>query len=379
MGIAVLIAGPVAAGGAAAAPGGTAGDRLRHDAEAITATGVTGVQARVTGADGRVHTATAGVADLRTGRQVPPDGHFRIGSTNKTLVAAVVLQLASEGALSLDDSVAEWLPGVVGGEHDGDRITLRALLQHTGGVYDGAYPSRGGSAAHYYASRYDVHTPEEIVAAAMRHEPAFEPGARWGYSNTGYVLLGMVIERATGRPWHAEVRDRVLEPLRMWDTYWPGRSPSLPLPHARGYTRFAPGEDLVDTTRLIDADASGGYVSTTADLDRFARALFDGTLLDEEALAELTHTVPVEEEGNPWPDAGYGLGLFSRPLPCGGTAWIPSGDQIGWKTRVGVSADGRRSVVVSMSTQLQDSAESALRQEAAATALIDNALCAEED
>ncbi|ONK11041.1 serine hydrolase domain-containing protein [Streptomyces sp. MP131-18] len=376
--VAVLaaLAGPAAAGGAVADPRGGGGDRLRQDVAAITAAGVTGVQARVTGADGRVRTATAGVADLSTGRPVSPNGYFRIGSTNKTLVATVLLQLAREGALSLDDTVAEWLPGVVEGNgHDGSRITLRALLQHTGGVYDGNYPSRGGSAADYYASRYDVHTPQEIVAAAMRHAPDFPPGEGWSYSNTGYAVLGMVIERATGRAWHEEVNDRILTPLGMRHTIWPGLSPTLPRPHAHGYTRFAPGEDLVDTTELIDADASGGYLSTTADLDRFARALFDGTLLDEAGRAELTRTVALGEDDTPWPGARYGLGVFSRPLPCGGTVWIPSGDQIGYKTRIGVTADGERSVVVSMSTQLQDSADSALRQEATATELIDNALC----
>ncbi len=339
---------------------------------------MTGVAARTTGSDGRVHTATAGVADTGTGRPVAPDSHFRIGSTNKTLVATVLLQLADEGRLSLEDTVEEWLPGVVHGNgHDGSRITLRALLQHTAGVYDGNYPGRGGSAENYYATRYAVHTPEEIVAAAMRHAPEFAPGTGWSYSNTGYAVLGMVIERATGQAWHEEVHDRILTPLGMRDTIWPGTSPSLPHPHARGYTRFAPGEDLVDTTELIDADASGGYLSTTADLDRFARALFDGTLLGESGLAELTRTVPLDEEDTPWAGARYGLGIFSRPLSCGGTVWIPGGDQIGYKTRVGVTADGRRSAVVSMSTQLQDSADSALRQESAATELIDNALCAD--
>ncbi|UED86550.1 serine hydrolase domain-containing protein [Streptomyces profundus] len=374
---AAVLAGAAATGSAATERGEGGGDGLRRDVEAIAEAGVTGVQARVTGADGGSRVATAGVADLATGSPVAADGYFRIGSTNKTLVATVVLQLAAEGALSLEDPVEEWLPGVVQGNgHDGRRITVRHLLQHTSGVYDGDYPSRGGSAEGYYENRYRIHTPEEIVAAAMSHPPEFQPeDDRWSYSNTGYAVLGMVIERVTGRAWHEEVDARVLTPLDLRDTVWPGVSPSLPEPHAKGYTRFAPGEDLVDTTELIDADASGGYLSTTADLDRFARALFDGTLLGPAELAELTDTVPVGEDDTPWPGAGYGLGIFARPLPCGGTVWIPSGDQIGYRTRIGVTEDGRRSVVVSMSTQLQDSADSALGQEAAATALIDNALC----
>ncbi|GAA3861479.1 serine hydrolase domain-containing protein [Streptomyces sedi] len=355
------------------------GDRLRSDAEAIVDTGVTGVQARATGPDGASESVAAGVADVGTDREVAPDGHFRIGSVNKTLVATVVLQLAAEERLSLDDTAEEWLPGVVRGNgHDGRLMTVRQLLQHTAGVHDGDYPVRGGSAERYRESRHEVYTPEEIVAAAMRGAPDFAPGEGWSYSNTGYVLLGMVVERVTGRPWQDEVEARILRPLGMRDTTWPGDDPGLPEPHANGYTRFAPGEELVDTTELVDADASGGYVSTTADLDRFARALFDGTLLEEAERAELTGTVPVGEDDTPWEEAGYGLGIFSRALSCGGTVWIPSGDQIGYRTRVGVTEDGRSSVVVSMSTQLQDSAESALAQEAAATELIDNALCAED-
>jgi D-alanyl-D-alanine carboxypeptidase len=373
----------LAVAGSATATAGSGGgyDRaaLQRDADAIVAVGVSGVQARVTGGDGHGHlVATSGVADIETGRPVPPDGYFRIGSTNKTLVATVALQLVGEGELTLEDTVEQWLPGVVQGNgNDGGRITIRHLLQHTSGIHDGNYPSKGGSAEEYYEHRYEIHTPEEIVAAAMTHEPDFAPGERWSYSNTGYVVLGMIIERVTGQPWHGAVHDRIIDPLGLRHTIWPGTSPTLPRPHARGYERFAPGEDLVDTTELIDADASGGYLSTTADLDRFVRALFDGTLLPEPLLAEMQRTVPVDEETEQvWPGARYGLGMFSRPLACGGTAWIPGGDQIGYRTRLGITEDGSRSAVVSMSTQLDDSFDSALAQENAAVRLVDRALCA---
>jgi D-alanyl-D-alanine carboxypeptidase len=373
-GVAALLAG-VSASEAATQPRRS---RLRRDAEAITAVGVTGVQARETGPDGRSRVAVSGVADIDTGRPVSPHGFFRIGSTNKTLVATVVLHLAGEGRVSLEDTVEERLPRVVQGNgHDGSRITVRQLLQHTSGIYEGNYPIRGLSAAQYYETRYDVYTPEEIVAAAMRHAPEFAPGEGWSYSNTGYVVLGMLIERVTGQAWHKEVHDRILRPLGMRHTIWPGTSPTLPPPHARGYNRFEPGGELIDTTEVIDADASGGYLSTTADLDRFVRALFDGTLLDAPLLAEMTRTVPIDEELSPWPGARYGLGIFSRSLPCGSTVWIPGGDQVGYKTRTGVTEDGRRSVVVSMSTQLGDSTASVMRQENAAARLIDNALCAD--
>lgn len=340
---------------------------LQHDADAIRALGVTGVQARAG------HAVTSGVADIGTGRPVPSNGHFRIGSTNKTLVATVVLQLEAEGALRLDDTAGRLIPDVTAGSGHG-RATVRQLLQHTAGIPDDAFPSIG-SAADYRRHRYDHRDPAAIVAAAMRLEPGTPPGT-WDYSNTGYLVLGMIIERVTGRPWHHEAERRILRPLHMTHTIWPGDSPSLPRPHARGYQRFAPGEPLTDVTELIDADASGGYVSTTADLTRFLRGLTDGSLLPKAQLAKMRQTVPVDEQtAGLWPGARYGLGIFSRPLPCGGTAWMPSGDQIGYKTRTGVTADGRRTAVVSMSTQLNDSLASAQKQEDAAFTLIARALC----
>jgi D-alanyl-D-alanine carboxypeptidase len=350
---------------------------LDRDIGAIHAVGIAGVQARVTTASGRHLVATSGVSDLNGHRPVAPNGYFRIGSTNKTLVATVVLQLVGKGRMALDDTVERWLPGLVRGNgNDGTRITVRQLLQHTSGIYDGDYPGID-SAEEYHRHRYDVHTPEQIVAATLRHAPDFPAGERWSYSNTGYVLIGMIIERVTGRPWHREVQNRIIRRLGLRHTIWPGTWPELPRPHANGYTRFTPSEELAETTELVDADASGGYLSTTADLDRFLHALFDGTLLGPQQVAQMRQTVPVDAQTDTlWPGARYGLGIFSRPLPCGGTAWIPSGDQLGYRTRTGLTADGRRSAVISMSTQLVDSWASAVAQDDAARALIDHALCA---
>ncbi|MEV0284530.1 serine hydrolase domain-containing protein [Kribbella sp. NPDC050820] len=167
----------------------------------------------------------------------------------------------------------------------------------------------------------------------------------------------------------------MVRPLKLKDTYFPGTDPRIAGPQARGYTRFTPGE-YTDTTELIDADASGGYISTVKDLDVFVPALFGGRLLKPAQLRELMRTVAVDETAEQiWPGARYGLGLFSRDLPCGGSVWIPGGDQIGYKTRLGATADGRESVVVSMSTQLNDSMEALFSQERTAKTLVDNAIC----
>ncbi|MBE1582203.1 serine hydrolase domain-containing protein [Nonomuraea angiospora] len=350
---------------------------LRRDVERIVASGVAGVQARVTG-EGRSMVAMAGVADLRTKSPVPLNGYFRIGSSNKAFVATVVLQLAGEGKLSLDDTVDRWLPGLIKGRgNDGRKISVRDLLQHTSGIIDDyPYPTAIASSHQYRRHWHDTYTPQQVISRAMRHKPAFAPGKGWLYSNTGYAALGLIVKQATSRPWHEEVKRRVIEPLGLKHTRWPAGSAELPRPHARGYSVFKTSEGFVDTTRHRDADASGGFISTTADLDRFFTALLGGKLLRPVELAEMRKTVPVARElQRIWPGARYGLGLVQRPLPCGGTYLGHGGDILGFMTRTGVTADGKRSVVISVSTERFDSAKRALQIEAAVDRLVNRALC----
>jgi D-alanyl-D-alanine carboxypeptidase len=350
--------------------------QLQRDADAILALGVTGVQARVITENGEHLTATAGVTETVGNQPVDPDGFFRIGSDTKPFVATVALQLVGEGALALDDTVEEHLPGVVvGNGNDGTVITVRHLLQHTSGIHDD-YPGFD-TPEEYLEKRFDPYPPEELVARAMAHPPDFAPGAAWAYSNTGYLLVAMIIERVTGHQWYEEVDARIVRPLGLAHTVFPGDAAALPAPHARGYQRFTAGGDLVDVTEMIDWNASGGLISTTADVNRFLRALLDGTLLRPAELAEMQRTVPVGEPVEQlWPGGRYGLGLRMRPLPCGGVYWGHGGGGSGYMTEDGVTADGRRSVVVSMSSTLADSFESLVQQQHAADALVEHALCA---
>jgi D-alanyl-D-alanine carboxypeptidase len=349
---------------------------LQRDADAIVATGVTGVQARVSESDRQDQVVTSGVAKVGSDRPVPQNGYFRAASTTKAFTATVILQLVGEKRLSLDDTVEKWLPGVVhGNDNDGRRITMRHLLQHSSGIHDDMPGFE--SPEDYYQQRFDKHTAQEYVAAAMRHRPDFEPGESWAYSSTGYLLLGMIIERATGSSWNVEIDRRIVRPLGLSHTYWPANEVGLRQPFAHAYRRFADGE-LVDVTRSRESGwgwAMGGLVSTTADLDRFFRALLGGRLLRAPELREMKQTVPAVQFQAIWPDAENGLGLFSQPLTCGGRFWGHSGDTTGAMTRVGFSEDGRRGAVVSMSTDRADSSEAWLAQDKAALRLIDRALC----
>lgn len=352
---------------------------LQRYADAIRDVGVTGVQARLVTADGTSTVVTSGVADVATQTPVPGDGYFRMASATKMFTATVILQLVGEGRLALDDSVEKWLPGLVRGNgYDGTSSTVRQLLNHTSGVvYAPVFPL--DSPADYQQHANSVPPgPEQQVAESITHAPNFTPGTSWSYSNTGYLLLGMIIEKVTGRPWYEEAERRIIEPLHLTGTSYPGDTSTVPNPHATGYTQWSTG-GLVDTTdgRVGEfAGAAGALITTTADLNTFLRALLSGELLPPEQLAELKQTVDTDAEiRSIFPGGRDGLGVFSVELSCGGRYWMHGGDITGYKTRDGVSDDGKTSVVVSMSTLLQDTEDHQYAQERAAGALVDHALC----
>ncbi|MFE9369578.1 serine hydrolase domain-containing protein [Streptomyces sp. NPDC006711] len=190
----------------------------------------------------------AGLADTATGERARPDQRFRIASNTKSFVSAVLLQLEGEGRLSLDDSVEKWLPGVVRGNgNDGRAIAVRQLLSHTSGIYD---PTTEPAFFAPYLERHQwghVYPPREVVARAVRHKPLFAPGTGWSYSNTNYLLAGLVIEAVTHRAASVEIQRRVLAPLGLKDTSFPLTDPDIHGPHLHGYdlsgrdvTRFSP-------------------------------------------------------------------------------------------------------------------------------------------
>ncbi|MEU4895620.1 serine hydrolase domain-containing protein [Streptomyces sp. NPDC044780] len=362
----------------AAAPPPSHTARLAQDAEAVHRAGAVGVAAVLDTPSGTA-TAHSGTADTRTGRPMRPDDHYRAGSTLKTFVATVVLQLVGEGRLSLSDPVDRWLPGVVSGHgNDGRRITVRMLLQHTSGVPNvtrlpellpALYSADG-----YYRNRFRHYTAEELVAAAVRQAPDFEPGTGYRYSNTGYVLAGMIIEKVTGRGWRAEVRDRLIRPLGLTGTSLPGDAPVLPAPYARGYHTYAEGGGgPVDTTLFngTAADAAGDLVTTPRDVNRLFTALLTGRLLRPAELDEMRRTVPMPEE----PGRRVGLGLETTPLSCGGFYWHHGGNALGYSSENGITTDGRRAVTVATNSfdeadeGRQDAADQAVKE------LIDHALC----
>ena len=260
----------------------------------VTHDGFPGAMASVRDRDGKIRTYTAGVGNLATGVAVPRNGRVRIASNTKMFTATVVLQLVGEGKVDLDAPVERYLPGVVRGHgNDGRRITVRMLLQQTSGLpdYDTIVSDGGGSLADIAHTYFE---PAQLVDAALAEHRHFRPGTKWEYSNTNYILLGLLAQRVTGRPIGEEITRRVIEPAGLHDTYWPRLGEQgIRGPHPHGYFAAAPGDPWQDLTRLDPSLgwAAGQLVSTPEDLGRFMAALVGGDLLAPAELKAMRTTV----------------------------------------------------------------------------------------
>ncbi|MEU4561825.1 serine hydrolase domain-containing protein [Actinoplanes sp. NPDC023936] len=306
----------------------------------------TSAQARVTTAAG-CWAGASGVADLRTNKPVPANARFRIGSVTKVFTATVVLQLAAEQRLSLDDSVRRHLPGVLPASYAG--VTVRQLLNHTSGLPSPTLPDDIEWAL---AHRYDVWTPERIVRQALRNPREFAPGDEQHYTNMGYIVAGMLIEKITGHSYATEVRRRISGPLGLRDTYAPGADPAIRGPHAHGYqTVTRDGEQsLIDVTNWSQTltPAAGDMISTLADLDTFTAALFTGRLLPAAQLDEM-FTLPAVPDVSGGP-ATHSAGLEATTLPTGEVLWAKSGARYGYSSAIGASRDGSFRLVYSVTS-----------------------------
>jgi D-alanyl-D-alanine carboxypeptidase len=216
-----------------------------------------------------------------TRRPMRPTDRFRIGSITKTFVATLVLQLADEHVLSLDDTLDRRLPGMI---PNGGAISLRQLLQHTSGLFD--YAADPATFAPFAHDPGHAWSPRDLVAIARRHQPGFPPGAGWGYSNTNYVLLGLVVEAVTHRPLGEELARRIFRPLHLSATSFDTDGHFSDRPTTNGTARFAHGYTTING-RTFDASdlnpswgyAAGAITSNAADVASFFSALLRGELL----------------------------------------------------------------------------------------------------
>ncbi|WP_265939566.1 serine hydrolase domain-containing protein [Bacillus thuringiensis] len=310
--------------------------------------GYPGILAK-TSEGGKTWSYAAGVANLSTKKAMKTDFRFRIGSVTKTFTATVVLQLAGENRLNLDDSIEKWLPGVIQGNgYDDKQITIRQLLNHTSGI------------ANYTRSKdfnmmdtKKSYTAEGLVKMGISMPPDFAPGKSWSYSNTGYVLLGILIEKVTGNSYAEEIENRIIEPLELANTFLPGNSSVIPgTKHARGYIQLDGASEPKDVTYYNPSmgSSAGDMISTADDLNKFFSYLLGGKLLKEQQLKQMLTTVPtgVDELGD------SGLGIFKMKLSNGESIWGHGGTIPGFLTFAGGTLGGKHTLAVNLNSLKAD-------------------------
>jgi D-alanyl-D-alanine carboxypeptidase len=318
---------PAATAGAAQSTAPTLAQEMRQ----IVAAGSPGVITFVNDGHG-VRLRAAGVADRRSGRALRPTDRFRAGSNTKSLVATVALQLVREGKLSLSDTVGKRLPGVL---PYADGVTLRQLLNMTGGIPD-YVPAFEATVVKDLHAAARSRSPRDLIAIVAGKRPDFAPGTSWNYSTTGYILAGMMIERATGHDLGDELRQRIFKPVRMSGTYYPGATTAIDGGYSRGYGEVEGRLRDLTAFNASAAWAGGGVVTTATDMARYWRALLGGKLLAPAQLHAMKTTVPV---GKGYPGS-YGLGIFRWTTPCG-VMWGNGGDLPGFSSEFVNSEDGK--------------------------------------
>jgi D-alanyl-D-alanine carboxypeptidase len=253
-----------------------------------------------------------GVADRASKEPMTPEVHQRIGSVTKTFTATLLLQAEDEGLLSLDDTIDQYIKGVP----NGDKITLRQMANMTSGIASYTEDKQWGEEA--FADQRRSWKPEELAQIGIEDSPLFDPGTKWHYSNTNYVLLGLVLEQVTGKPIGDLYREQIIEPLGLKNTSFPDQADSsIPEPHAQGYT--LQGQSDGEPADVTDWNPSwawtaGAMISTVEDLLIYGRALGTGKGLlspeqQSERLDSFVSDVPPLNQPPINGELGYGIGL----------------------------------------------------------------------
>ncbi|MCC3767665.1 serine hydrolase [Streptomyces sp. UNOC14_S4] len=312
----------------------------------------------------------SGTADTGAKRPIGSNDQFRIASQTKTFASVVVLQLVDEGKVELDAPIERYLPGVVAGNgYDGNKISVRQILQHTSGI--AAYEPLTDAPPANPDGSYAL---DALVRRALKHPPASKPGTAWLYSNANYVILGMLIEKTTGVSTAQAITSRIIEPLGLTRTAYPRPGDKkLDNPYLPGYVGGRVGPFFLWTNRTFSVEPSlyataGAIASTEEDLTTFDQALADGKLMSPAMTAQMRTTVPMPG----FPAAlSYGLGLMRLDLSCGGQAWGHLGDMLnGHSSGTFATDDGRHTALVTNGYLLVSNAGATRRDQ-----VVDSALC----
>ncbi|WP_426368285.1 serine hydrolase domain-containing protein [Streptomyces sp. E-08] len=316
--------------------------------------GAPGAMARFTGPDG-VRSRTVGVRDRVSGAPMDIHARFRIGSVSKTFSSVVLLQLVEEGRLELDAPVNRYLPGLLPDE----RITVRHLLTHRSGLADYTDAMFNDTVPGFEAVRNRVFSYQELVDLSLSEPRTTEPGVAYKYSNANFVVVGMLIEKLTGRPVSDAYERRILKPLKLTSTSYVHPDTRIKGLHVRGYLHpDAAGDPLVDSTEqtVSWAQSAGAVISSPADLNTFTSALMRGLLLSPAMLEAMTTVTPTDATNTRF----YGLGLRRYDLSCGTRVFGHTGTVQGFYTYAFSTRDGRRSLSAMANTSNHGEANTAL-------------------
>lgn len=272
----------------------------------------------------------AGKADIEKNVAMRPCNRTRVGSTVKTFTAATILLLVEEGRLGLDEKAATYLPQTaIEGIENADKATIRQLLQHSSGIYNYIQNPKFQTASLNDLTKEWF--PDELLAYARNEKAYFKPGEDVRYSNTGYIFLGMIIEKVTGKPFWQIFKERLFLPLQLNATSF-AATDKVPKDIVRGYVDMYSNFRLVDATFYSGWDyytADGGLISNTYDLNVFLNALLNGKILKNESLKEMLTSIIPKNQDEDFFETQYGLGIFKRQTDWG-AAWMHSGDAIGY-------------------------------------------------
>ena len=296
---------------------------------------------------GQVRAHAAGYGEVETKRRPRATDHMRIASIAKAFSGASALALVQKGLLSLDDTIAERLPSLPSAWGS---VTVRQLLNHTSGVPDfikkKAFQETVGS------SLTVAPAPEKLLDFIVNDPLAFPPGAKYEYSNSENIIVGLIVQAVTKKPYADALRDLVYAPLELAHTSLP-TGPALPMPYIHGYDRegtSAP-EDISESFASGWAWASGGIVSTPLDLNRFIRGYVGGRLFGTEVRKQQREFIPGGASEPPGPGVnGGGLALFRYKTRCG-TMYGHSGNTVGFTQYAAANSDGSRSMTISINLQ----------------------------
>jgi len=298
--------------------------------DGMTSKGVVGITMSIDGTTNGKWSGASGKADLHNNIDMRGCNISRVGSTVKTFTATTVIILAEEGKLNLDDKISDYLSGeIIDNIENADIASIRQLLQHTSGIYNYIQNLQFQTASLNNLVK-EWHA-KDLLEYAYNKKAYFSPGSDVRYSNTGYILLGLLIEKIEGKPFHEVFQEKIFTPLGLSHTQFAAKDP-VPDGIVRGYIDLYSNLQVVESTYYSGWDyftADGGLISNPYDLTIFMKALFNGEIISNSSLNEmLKWQTPSEVDANFFP-ISFGLGIFKIETQYG-DAYMHSGDAIGY-------------------------------------------------